>query len=172
MRRSGAPRRIVYALYCLSLYLKGTIMKTLSHGIMLGLCALLAGCGGSAPISGPASTTSESPGQTVLFYLHRTIRCHECLTMEKLTGELMESSLADVVAEGRLEYVSGNLDEPEYEPYFDLFDLSFSTLVLADLDGDGNLTHWKKLDAAWDKADDETAFRSYVLQEVSAWLNR
>ena len=151
-------------------------MKVFLYSIMTGMCALLvvSGCSEpkALPPSDPASTTSESPGQTVLFYLHRTIRCHECLTMEKLTGELMDTSLADAVAEGRLEYISANLDEPEYEPYFDLFDLSFSSLVLADLDSAGNITRWTKLEAAWDKADDETAFKSYVLQEVTVWLNR
>ena len=140
-------------------------MKTLICSILAVVFVLLLfdGCAEpNATQQEQAPSAAEEARHTVLYYLHRTIRCHECLAMEKMAGELMDTAFKDALESGRLEYVIGNLDEPEYEPYFDLFDLSFSTLVLVDSDGAGSMTQWKKLDDAWSKADDDAAFRTYV----------
>lgn len=149
-------------------------MKTLICTILAGVFVLLLFGGCTDPkvaLPEKTSVAAEETRHTVLYYLHRTIRCHECLAMEKMTGELMKTVFKDALGSGRLEYVIGNLDEPEYEPYFDLFDLSFSTLVLVDSDGAGSMTQWKKLDDAWSKADDNAAFNTYVTREINAWLD-
>ncbi len=154
-------------------------MKPALLTLAVGILTLLFGA-----CSNPVVTTEQVPvtptevrennpetARSALYYLHRTLRCTECLSMELFSGALVQTQFEDALNEGRLSYSVVNLDAPEHAHYADDFNLTFSTLVLADLDANNAVVRWKELDEAWEKSLDQDAFQAYVVGETQRWLS-
>ena len=123
------------------------------------------------PVADPSDVAPATPSQSVLYYFHRTVRCNECIAMELYSGEVLNSAFEEEVASGTLEYRVVNLDDPGNEHYASAFELSYSSLILADEDDAGNVLRWKNLEEAWEKSRDPDAFNIYLADAVSAWLH-
>jgi hypothetical protein len=91
--------------------------------------------------------------------------------MELFSGALVQTQFEDALNEGRLSYSVVNRDAPEHAHYADDFNLTFSTLVLTDLDANDAVVRWKELDEAWEKSLDQDAFQAYVVGETQRWLS-
>ena len=62
-----------------------------------------------------------------------------------------------------------NLDLPEKEHYVQDFEITFSTVVLAEFQ-EGKPLRWKNLANVWDFSQDETTFKKYLEGEMGAFM--
>ncbi len=141
-------------------------MRTCSFWVCLIAGAGLASAAEIAPL---AVTNAPEPIEHVIFYFHRTARCPTCLGMEQWTREVAETPAGAASARAPVSMRSVNLDLPADEHYVQDFDLTFSTVVLAELRA-GQPVRWKNLEAIWDFAHDEARFKEYIQRELATFF--
>lgn len=153
-----------------------TQITLLSIVALSGALLLWSGGGGSAPGSTAPSTATESTaaapadGRTlVATYFHGDRRCETCRTIEQQCADAIEQGFAAAIAEGRLVFRKINTDRPENAHYVQDFDLTHSTLVLADT-VDGEVRRHVALDRVWELVWEPEEFESYVRTKVDDWL--
>ena len=112
---------------------------------------------------------TERSHTVVAYYFHRTFRCPSCLAIEALSLEALQSGFEQALRDGALEWLTVNIDEPGGEDFVNDFDLSTSSLVIADMQN-GKQVKWKKLEEVWKLKDDRDAFVKYVQDEVATYL--
>ena len=118
---------------------------------------------------GDATVYSEKGWKLVAYYLHGTIRCPTCLSIEKQSKETVETEFADVEKEGKVVFLSLNYDEPENAHFQDDYKLTAQSLVLS-LRNNGKEVKWKNLPEVWDHAHNPPALREYVAGELGQML--
>lgn len=122
----------------------------------------------SAWAGGPAVFAVETSSTVVVYYFHRTARCHTCLAMEEWTRKVAEAQAA-ARGQNPVVFAAVNLDQPENEHNVDDFQITFNTVVLAEIKG-GTVVRWKNLAEVWTFCQDEAAFRRYVETELATFL--
>jgi hypothetical protein len=116
------------------------------------------------------SDDSKQKPTVIAYYFHRTVRCPTCIAIEANAAKVIETDFQEQSADGRLMWISFNLDDQGGEEFEKEFDVSVSTLVLSKTK-DGNHTEYKKLEKVWDFIGDPVKFDSYVQNEVKQFLN-
>jgi len=106
---------------------------------------------------------------TVVYYFHGTMRCPTCLRMERYAREAVEQNLGAEIDAGLVEWHSVNYDEPANEHFLKEYGLTASALVIVSQAQSG-ADSWRNLDRIWGLVSDETAFRAYVVEEVTAMM--
>ena len=114
----------------------------------------------------PAAT--DAPGETIVYYFHRTARCHTCLSMETWTSQAI-AKVNSAETSPKLAWRAVNLDEPENAHFADDFQLSFGTVVVAEY-RDGQPVRWKNLEKVWEFSADETTFSQYLESEFGPFF--
>ncbi len=107
----------------------------------------------------------------VVYYFHGYYRCRTCLTIEAWTREAVVSGFPDELRDGRLKFLSYNMQDPVNEAYVNDFQLAYYVVVLERIK-DGERKEWKKLEKIWDLIKDEDAFIKYVQDETRICLER
>ena len=114
-----------------------------------------------------SADSSNAPSEVVVYYFHRTGRCHTCLAMEEWTRQVVQS-LASGDSPRKIVLNVVNLDLPENEHYLKDFEITFNTVVIAEIHGSTPL-RWKNLSAVWDFSSDESSFKGYVVSELAVF---
>jgi len=109
------------------------------------------------------------PKQIVAVYFYNDMRCLSCLTIEKWTGEAIQSSFENEIKAQLLKWKTVNTDVPENEHYLKDFDIFTKSDVLVEFQ-DGKQTRFVNLDKVWDLLRDETKFKEYVAQGVTEFM--
>lgn len=130
--------------------------------------AMLPAVGRAAPADEPAAT--NAPGQPIVYYFHRTARCHTCLSMETWTSQAVAKANAGESA-APLAWQAVNLDDPANAHFADDFQLTFGTVVVAE-NREGNAVRWKKLEQVWAFSADETTFSQYLESEFGPFFGQ
>lgn len=107
----------------------------------------------------------------VVYYFHGYSRCRTCLTIEAWTREAVVSGFPDELRDGRLKFLSYNMQDPVNEAYVKDFQLAYYVVVLERVK-DGERKEWKKLEKVWDLLNDEDAFTKYVQDETRICLEK
>ena len=134
-------------------------MKIAPFHILLTAVCLLAASG--------SAVADKKPADIVVYYFHRTGRCHTCLAMETWTRQVVESLNSEGVSRKAVLNVV-NLDQPGNEHFVQEFEITFSTVVIAEL-LNGKPARWKNLADIWDFSSDEPAFKKYLESELTAF---
>ena len=106
---------------------------------------------------------------TVVYYFHGTMRCPTCLKMERYAREAVQEALGAEIDAGLVEWESVNYDESANEHFVREYGLSASALVVVSPD-ERSTPDWRNLERIWDLANDEAAFKAYVVEAVNAML--
>jgi thioredoxin 1 len=124
-----------------------------------------------APVVEPRDAPAAEPpaAKVIAYYLHWTVRCHSCLTIEATAQQALATAFAAELADGGLEWHAHNMELPEYSHLDRAFELSTSSLVLAESGGDG-FTRWKVLEKTWDLVETPWDLETYVVNETRAFL--
>jgi hypothetical protein len=117
----------------------------------------------------PAEPDSPEAG-AILYYFHRTFRCHSCLTMEAYIEEALQTNFAEALRSGRLLWLPTNVEDPENTHFEEDFSLEFNEAVLVRLDH-GVPASWTKLEKVWDLLESKEEFLGYVTERVDAVLS-
>lgn len=122
---------------------------------------------------GEAGNPSRQPAaderRLIVYYFHRTQRCHTCLTMEAYARAALDEDLFDAMESGELKWRAVNVDETANEHFVNEYELYASALVMVEREGD-EVKRSKKLEQIWDLVGDEWKFRTFVRDEALAYL--
>jgi hypothetical protein len=126
------------------------------------------------PLPSLASETSDAQApsaerRVVAYYFHGHARCKTCLTIERYSQEALESGFQTELADGRLEWLVVDIDEPENEHFVEDFQLVSKSLVLVEYTGE-KVGEFKVLPKVWRLTGDKDAFLAYVQRETRAML--
>ena len=128
--------------------------------------AVLLSLNRAAPADEPVST--NAPGQPIVYYFHRTARCHTCLSMETWTSQAVAKANSGESATP-LAWQAVNLDEPANAHFANDFQLTFGTVVVAE-NREGKAVRWKNLEKVWEFSADEATFLQYLESEFSPFF--
>ncbi len=133
--------------------------------------------GGTAMPDSSATPASEEKlaedpeRKLVAYFFHGDDRCKRCRAMERYAREVIDQSFADEVKQGAIEWRAVNFDQPTNEHYIKTYDLSASAVVVVST-VDGRPVHWRNLELIWNLGGDETAYKAYILKEVTEMVER
>ena len=99
--------------------------------------------------------------------MHRTLRCISCLSIEKMTRDVLKETFASELASGRLEFrVADYMIDQNLARQYDVTTVS---VVVVNLAGGKEVSH-QTLDRAWDLKGQPKEFRASVADAVRAAL--
>ena len=146
--------------------------------VVISIVALIARESGNYP---RVSTESEADNNAVdtkmpenriiVYYFHGNVRCPTCLTLEAYSKEAVETQFQDELKSGRVDWQVINYHETWNEHFLQDYDLSFQSVVLAEIK-DGNEVRYTNLEKIWDLVGDKAAYIGYVGEEIRASLKR
>jgi hypothetical protein len=105
----------------------------------------------------------------IVYYLHGTRRCSNCIKIEAYTKEAVDSNLTEAVKTGLLEWRVYNTDEDSNAHYVDDYQLYTKSVIVSDV-RDGKEVRWKNLEKIWELLNDKASFKKYIQDEVTAFL--
>jgi MFS superfamily sulfate permease-like transporter len=127
-----------------------------------------AGSGAQAQDKQAQPTTNAPAAEKVLvYYLHATVRCITCNTIERLTRETLQQDFAKELADGRVTWQTANFQERD-----DLarkYDVTGSTVLVVTVK-DGKETRFERLDKVWELVSEPEALSKYVGDAVRGSL--
>jgi hypothetical protein len=118
-------------------------------------------------VAGPPGKSAPSRCVTVTF-LHRDVRCRDCLRMEQWGREAVVSSFAPELASGAMAWRVANLDTGGNLRLKHEYSLRTSSLVLVETSG-GKRVRWSRLDGAWGMLESRRAFATYVTASIRSF---
>ena len=123
---------------------------------------------GQAPPTEDTLPIIDGP-QVIMTYFLSGTRCESCKTIEALSQETAETDFPNELASNQLIYRVVDTDKPTDHHYVKDYELTSKTVVLSRrLNGKEN--DWKDMDKVWDHLDDPQAFRTYLGEQVRAYL--
>ena len=131
---------------------------------ILGL--ILSGSGQSSSLSSAPAGDVAAPGDRVdVYYMHRTLRCISCLTIERSTRQALQDAFAAELRQGRV-----TLQVADYWINTQLAQRynvdTVSVIVVAVVKGQ-EVSH-ENLDRVWSLKGDSQEFRAYIVEAVRA----
>jgi hypothetical protein len=115
------------------------------------------------------SAKIDSSHQVIAYYFHGNVRCPSCIKIEAWTKETIDSSFADELKSGRIEWRVINTDSSLNEHYVKDYELYSKSVILSDLHN-GKQTRWKNLYKIWTLLMDKSGFQTYVRDELAPYL--
>ncbi len=101
---------------------------------------------------------------------HATTRCPTCMTMERLTEELLHAEFAAPLASGEIIFQSINYEEPQVAQIVQHFKVATASVVLVRV-VDGQMVEGTNLaNQAWNLYTDEPAFKKMLKEQINAIL--
>jgi len=120
--------------------------------------------------SASAPEASLDTGTTyAAYYFHGDRRCDTCRAIESQSEAAIRSGFADELAKGTLRWQTINTDNPENAHFSEEFDLTHSTLVLVEREGN-ETRRFLTLDRVWELVHEEGELAGYVETELGNWM--
>jgi hypothetical protein len=107
--------------------------------------------------------------RTIVYYFHRTVRCHSCNLIEFLSKAAVETGFGKELADGTLEFIAVNVDEEPNVHFIEDYGLSSQTVILSRVIH-GREESWVKLDQVWNLLDHDFEFVDYVQESIRSFL--
>jgi hypothetical protein len=134
----------------------------------------------SQPLKEPASKQKEEAplphaavksqnSKLIAYYFHGTFRCTTCRTIEEYSHDAIQTYFVKELGNGRLEFRTVNVEEPENKHFIQDYQLVTKSLVLSFV-SDGKETKSKNLADVWKLMRDKDKFFQYVKDEVEKLL--
>ncbi len=121
----------------------------------------------SPPTSTPPAAATTAPampaGRIQAYYLHGSIRCVTCNTIERTAKQLLDSEFTKEMADGRITWREVNFEQ---EPALaKRYNVAASTLVLVK-EVNGKEVAFRRLDEVWPLAEQPAALQAYIRQNL------
>lgn len=122
----------------------------------------------------PAKTDSVQPPsrsntKIIVYYFHGNARCPTCYLLENYAKSEVETSFADAIKGGKLEWKTVNVDDKGNEHFADDYKLYTKSVIVSTMK-DGKESTWKNLEKVWQLVGDQSTYRDYIRKEVKACL--
>ncbi len=113
-----------------------------------------------------AAATAGEDERVVVTYYHGTIRCFECLEIERFSRQTVEERFGERMAAGKLEWRTVDYDRPENAAAIERYDLPCPSLVISRF-RDSREVAWRVAGETWKKiAVSSEELMDYVEREV------
>ena len=116
-----------------------------------------------------AATPIAINNKLVVYYFHGNMRCPTCYKLENFAKSEVESSFADAIKSGKLEWKTVNVEDKGNEHFSTDYKL-YTKSVIVSTQKDGKEVSWKNLDQIWTLVGDQTRYQDYIRKEVKACL--
>ena len=101
---------------------------------------------------------------------HATTRCPTCMTMERLTKELLDAEFSVPLASGEIIFQSINYEESQVAQFVQHFKVATASVVLVRV-VEGQMVEGTNLaNQAWNLYTDESAFKIMLKEQINAVL--
>jgi hypothetical protein len=107
--------------------------------------------------------------KVIAYYFHGTFRCSTCQNIEKYSKEAIEHYFPNELKNGKLEFISLNVEEAQNRHHIKDYQLFSRALVISLVKEDKEAT-WKNLTDVWKLVGDKDEFFQYVKDEVEKFL--
>ena len=101
---------------------------------------------------------------------HATIRCPTCLTMERLTRELLESDFPDMVKTGKIIFREVDYEHVESNDFSNEYKIATAAVVLVNIRDGKTVAGVNLVDQAWKYFTDGPAFKTMLKGNIEAML--
>lgn len=108
-------------------------------------------------------------GRVILYYLHSTGRCHNCILMEQYAKEAVDKYFQKQQKSGQLEFKIFNFDEAEHRHFVQDYRLVTKSLVIS-LVKDGKEVKYENLTGIWQNVRSQEGYHQYVKSNVERYL--
>lgn len=102
-----------------------------------------------------------------VYYMHGTLRCATCNSIQKMTEALLKNKFAKEVVDGKVEFVQVNFQENE--ALAKRFDILFSSVVVAKIQ-DGKILEHQTLNKVWELFQKPAEFNAYLSKAIQLYL--
>lgn len=109
----------------------------------------------------------EGTDCVVVSYVHATIKCVTCNTIERLIQETLAEQFVDVVAQGSVVFQEVNFQENTR--FAKQYDIAANCVVLHRIIHGKEIEH-QRLDKVWELYEDPPAFKAYLSDAVRTHL--
>ena len=137
-------------------------------GFSVGKEVTLRGMRTPVPPPSGVEMTGVRPDRVEVYYLHATVRCMTCNTIERMTRNVLESEFGLELAAGRVQWRAADFQQDE--ALAKRFEVVSSCVIVADI-RDGKEIGYRRLDEVWTLLDDPPAFEKYVGDAVRKVLS-
>lgn len=117
-----------------------------------------------------AKTPVNTNNKIVVYYFHNNYRCPTCYMLETLAKSEVETSFADAIKNGKVEWKTVNVDDKGNEHFNDDYKLYTKSVIISTVK-DGKESSWKNLEKIWQLVHEEDKYRKYIRDEVKACLD-
>lgn len=116
-------------------------------------------------------TRAEEPraGQVIVYFIHGRAKCPTCDLILAHTRNALASSFREETEGGSVVLRPVDVEKPGNEHFMEDFDLYTTSVVLFTLGNDGK-PRWDNLEKAWELAEKEETFVSYLSTELRRFL--
>jgi hypothetical protein len=111
--------------------------------------------------------TPAEKDQVVVSYVHATIRCVSCNTIERLVQETLDEQFHDAVGEKWLSF--GEVNFQENTTFAKRYEIVANCVVLHKIIQGKEVKHLR-LDKVWELYEDPPAFKKYLGDAIRAYL--
>jgi hypothetical protein len=119
--------------------------------------------------SSPLTEVKYQNSRVIAYYLHGTLSCSTCQTIEKYSKEAIEHYFANELKNGTLEFKALNVEDPENRHYIQDYQILSKALVISLIKQDKEV-RWKNLRDVWKLVKDKDKFFQYVKDEAGKFL--
>lgn len=102
-----------------------------------------------------------------VYYMHGTLRCATCNSIQKMTETLLKNKFAKEVLDGEVEFVQVNFQENE--ALAKRFDILFSSVVVAKIQA-GKIIEHQTLNKVWKLFQKPAEFNAYLSKAILLYL--
>jgi hypothetical protein len=156
-------------------WIKKTIRLVLVTFILISLAAALFKLSRMMPGDDNTALFSHlepwNADQYMVLLFHSTIRCEQCLSMEKFINQVMEQSYKDLTDNGKLQFKMIQMDHPGRRHLAETFKLYTASVVLIEFKEKQEVST-KVLRDSWKFVNDETLFKDLLDSEIQILLNK
>ena len=103
-----------------------------------------------------------------VYYLHASIRCITCNTIEKMTRELLKNKYSQAMNAGKIKFIEVNFQKDE--TLAKRFDVAASCVVVARVEA-GQITSYQRLDKVWTLFGKPAEFNAYISDAIQTYLS-
>ncbi len=138
--------------------------------LMIALCVGMVACGNDNAKNESKTEKQMKKDVVEVLYFHGKQRCATCMAIEKNTKELMESTFAEKLKNGKLVFKS--VDITQEETLADKYEVSWSSLIIVDYDKNGKEEATNMTEFAFGNArTNPDNFKKGVAEQINTMLN-
>ena len=119
--------------------------------------------------SAPGSDAAVVSDRLIVYCFHVTMRCPTCLTLEACVCEALQSNFADQLRDGRIEFRTIDVEQPDNEHFRSDYQLVGPAVVLVRLQG-GKPPRWENLLDVLPLLAHKTRCVEYIRQQVQKMM--